>query len=1088
MATRPRSPALELFCLAPPGQPGVQGPCRYCQWVLLYAHAKGIRYTVKFLDPKAKPDWFLEMSPKGSMPVARHGDRVIPDSKSIVEYMNATWPFGTRVRAKAELPKAVAKLERSKLTDHLWTLLANKEAKAAEGRSALMQEFAKIEAVLNDHGGKTIDGSSAPTIAGSGGVCAVDLSLVPKLEHTLVAGRFLAEPPFDPFAGGALARTKAYYDGFKATALWKATAKFSQRSTVQFWGDYLVKCNKRASYELPPEPLEVFCMAPPGQPGQQGPCRLCHWTLLWCKAAGCKNMKVTFIDPDDRPSWFLEISPTGVLPVARIGNRILRDCVSIVKYVQANTNGKPVRGKKDVAQAVHQLEKSMLTDHVWAMLSKKTAAEREQGRKYLMQELVTINRVLQEYGGGGGWGGASGVPSVGGDGGICACDLSLVPKIHHAVVAAKHLADFDALAEGSLTLVKSYYESFRTTAVWQQATAYSDRALVKFWDDFLKSCGKKRSCTLPPDEIELWCLAPPGQPNTQGACRYSQWTMLWAEALGIKTKTTFVDPDDPPPILKEISTKGALPVARHNGRVFQGCKAIVAYMNSWPNSAPVRFKKDCSRAVAELDQSRITDYLWAMVSSADAGQREKGRRSMLKELSMIDVVLRSHDSNSHTAKSERIHSIGGNGSICEVDLSLLPKLEHALVAGKHLATPPFDPFSGGGLARVKDYWEGFKATPLWKQNTAFTDAHTVAFWGEHLVRTGKRASYALPEGTRGASSATQDVDGGGDVLELFALAPPHRPGVQGPCRYCQWVMLWAEALGVRTKVTFIDPKDKPAWFLEISPKGSMPVARHNGKVVPDSKSIVEYMQKTWPNGKPVRGKGDVSKAVNRLEKSKLTDHLWTLLAKETALEREEGRQDLMMELESIDAVLQAHGCCGGNGCSTEADELAFVDRCPNGHALADMRAPSAGRCDVCHADIARGAACRCCAACDHAVCGSCVRQNAAVVEAPAGCKSLGIEYYLAPPRRSEYPRLTRFNRHGGAKGPVEAAGSVRVGDLFVRVNGVSTRGLAKHKFLALLQSRPVAVEFVAGSAAAPVAVPIAPSGGDAGTEVPLAMI
>ena len=113
MASRPRSPALELFCLAPPGQPGTQGPCRYCQWVLLYAEAKNIRYTVQFIDPKAKPSWFMELSPKGSMPVARHGDRIIPDSKSIVEYMNATWAFGPRVRAKGDLPKAVRKLEKS---------------------------------------------------------------------------------------------------------------------------------------------------------------------------------------------------------------------------------------------------------------------------------------------------------------------------------------------------------------------------------------------------------------------------------------------------------------------------------------------------------------------------------------------------------------------------------------------------------------------------------------------------------------------------------------------------------------------------------------------------------------------------------------------------------------------------------------------------------------------------------------------------------------------------------------------------------------------------------------------------------------
>ena len=94
------------------------------------------------------------------------------------------------------------------------------------------------------------------------------------------------------------------------------------------------------------------------------------------------------------------------IPVLRHGDRVLEGCVAIVDYLQAQfPDAKRVRGKKDVASAVHLLEKSMVTDHLWAMLSKETAAERERGRKYLMQELVAINRVLQEHGGGGGWGG-----------------------------------------------------------------------------------------------------------------------------------------------------------------------------------------------------------------------------------------------------------------------------------------------------------------------------------------------------------------------------------------------------------------------------------------------------------------------------------------------------------------------------------------------------------------------------------------------------------------------------------------------------------------------------------------------------------
>ena len=172
---------------------------------MLWCAARGVQTKVTYIDPKDKPEWFLAISPKGSMPVARHGTTVVPDSKSIVEYVNHTWPDGAAVRGKGDVAKAVNRLEKSKLTDHLWTLLAKEtEAEREAGRDELMKELQAIEKVLASHGGGGTVAGGVPSVGGAGGVCAVDLSLVPKLEHTLVAGRFLADPPFAPFAGGQL--------------------------------------------------------------------------------------------------------------------------------------------------------------------------------------------------------------------------------------------------------------------------------------------------------------------------------------------------------------------------------------------------------------------------------------------------------------------------------------------------------------------------------------------------------------------------------------------------------------------------------------------------------------------------------------------------------------------------------------------------------------------------------------------------------------------------------------------------------------------------------------------------------------------
>ena len=82
-------------------------------------------------------------------------------------------------------------------------------------------------------------------------------------------------------------------------------------------------------------------------------------------------------------------------------------------------------------------------------------------------------------------------------------------------------------------------------------------------------------------------------------------------------------------------------------------------------------------------------------------------------------------------------------------------------------------------------------------------------------------------------------------LELFCMSLNGQEGAQAACRYCHWVMLYAVAKQVPTTVMFIDPKNKPAWFLAFSEKPSFPIARHNNELLLDSKSIVEYIKRVW---------------------------------------------------------------------------------------------------------------------------------------------------------------------------------------------------------------------------------------------------
>lgn len=66
--------------------------CPFAQRSRMVLLEKGVDFVFTEIDLDAKPDWFLEVSPYGKVPVLRHGRAVIWESAVINEYLEEVFP------------------------------------------------------------------------------------------------------------------------------------------------------------------------------------------------------------------------------------------------------------------------------------------------------------------------------------------------------------------------------------------------------------------------------------------------------------------------------------------------------------------------------------------------------------------------------------------------------------------------------------------------------------------------------------------------------------------------------------------------------------------------------------------------------------------------------------------------------------------------------------------------------------------------------------------------------------------------------------------------------------------------------------
>lgn len=64
--------------------------CPWVQRAVIVLRIKGVAFDVTYIDLQNEPDWFLEMSPHGKVPVLEVDSVVLFESNAIVEYLEET--------------------------------------------------------------------------------------------------------------------------------------------------------------------------------------------------------------------------------------------------------------------------------------------------------------------------------------------------------------------------------------------------------------------------------------------------------------------------------------------------------------------------------------------------------------------------------------------------------------------------------------------------------------------------------------------------------------------------------------------------------------------------------------------------------------------------------------------------------------------------------------------------------------------------------------------------------------------------------------------------------------------------------------
>ncbi|KAJ4869605.1 hypothetical protein Rs2_48833 [Raphanus sativus] len=161
---------LEICVKASITTPNKLGDCPFCQRVLLTMEEKHVTYDMKMVDLSNKPEWFLQISAEGKVPVVKFDGKWVPDSDVITQALEDKYPE----------PPLTTPPEKSSVESKIFSTFIGflKSKDSGDGtEQALLNELSTFNDYLKENG---------PNINREK-ISAADLSLAPKLYHMKIA-------------------------------------------------------------------------------------------------------------------------------------------------------------------------------------------------------------------------------------------------------------------------------------------------------------------------------------------------------------------------------------------------------------------------------------------------------------------------------------------------------------------------------------------------------------------------------------------------------------------------------------------------------------------------------------------------------------------------------------------------------------------------------------------------------------------------------------------------------------------------------------------------------------------------------------
>lgn len=119
----------------------------------MYCLEKGIDYTLHYLPEGPNPQWLLDVSPEGKLPVMKDEDKLIADSTKIIEHLEATFGQKEPSLNPPEAKEWVDYLHREFFPIFAKNMMGTAPPVQKEFRPKLIEALKKLNQAIGKNGG-----------------------------------------------------------------------------------------------------------------------------------------------------------------------------------------------------------------------------------------------------------------------------------------------------------------------------------------------------------------------------------------------------------------------------------------------------------------------------------------------------------------------------------------------------------------------------------------------------------------------------------------------------------------------------------------------------------------------------------------------------------------------------------------------------------------------------------------------------------------------------------------------------------------------------------------------------------------------